>query len=97
MTYEKLEAQINGLLAEALPLRELDDDDPAVEPLAGIVDQINALRKKQALLARNPPADDESASGEREQLEQRARDAGITFSPRISDAKLLERIEEVSK
>ncbi|MGL5736244.1 MAG: hypothetical protein ACRCYS_15375 [Beijerinckiaceae bacterium] len=44
----KLEDQITELLEEALPLRELGDDDPAKERLAGIVDRINTLRAVQA-------------------------------------------------
>ena len=39
-----IEEQIAALLAKALPLRLLEDDDEAKRPLAGIVDQINALR-----------------------------------------------------
>lgn len=43
-----LQDRIEELLAEAAPLRELDEDDPAKAPLAGLVDQINALRAEQA-------------------------------------------------
>lgn len=92
MTYAKIEAQINGLLAEADPLRSLDDDDPAVEPLAGIVDQINRLRAKQSTLVRQAEIDAPPATA-REDLECRAREAGIAFSPKISNEKLAERIE----
>lgn len=43
----EIEAKIAALLAEAEPLRCLDEDDEAKRPLAGIVDQINALRAQQ--------------------------------------------------
>ena len=39
-----IEEQIVALLAKALPLRLLEDDDEAKRPLTAIVDQINALR-----------------------------------------------------
>lgn len=94
MTYEKLEEQIRGLLAEALPLRELDDDDPRVEPLAGIVDQINRLRAKQSAMKQQEELDAPPGLPARAELERRAKAAGIVFSPKISDAKLAERIEE---
>jgi hypothetical protein len=45
-----LEAQITALLAEAEPLRGLDDDDPAKRPLAKMVERINSLRAQQALM-----------------------------------------------
>lgn len=53
------EDRIQALLAKAEPLRELADDDPAKEPLAGIVDEINALRSRQAkdaMTVIDPPA-----------------------------------------
>lgn len=43
-----LETQIQELLAQAEPLRALDDDDPRKEPLSAIVDHINGLRELQA-------------------------------------------------
>lgn len=43
-----IEDQIQSLADLAAPLRELDDDDPAKAPLAGIVDEINRLRAVQA-------------------------------------------------
>jgi hypothetical protein len=43
-----LEDKIQQLLAEALPYRPLDEDDPKKEPLARIVDEINRLRAAQA-------------------------------------------------
>lgn len=43
-----IEDQIAALLAQADPLRGLDDDDGAKIPLAGIVDEINRLRAMQA-------------------------------------------------
>lgn len=43
-----IEAKIAALLAEAEPLRCLDEDDEAKLPLAGIVDRINQLRAEQA-------------------------------------------------
>jgi hypothetical protein len=43
-----LEEQITELLVQAAPLRLLAGDDPEAEPLAGIVDKINALRAEQA-------------------------------------------------
>jgi hypothetical protein len=43
-----IENQIAELLAQAEPLRALDDDDEAKEPLRLIVDRINALRAEQA-------------------------------------------------
>ena len=43
-----IEDQITELLAEATPLRILDDDDPLKVQLTKIVDKINALRAKQA-------------------------------------------------
>ena len=42
------EDQIAELLAEAEPLRILEDDDPLKVPLTKIVDKINALRAIQA-------------------------------------------------
>lgn len=42
-----LKDQIAALLAKAAPLRELEHDDPRAAPLAGIVDEINALRALQ--------------------------------------------------
>jgi hypothetical protein len=44
-----IENQIAELLAQAEPLRALDDDDEAKEPLRLIVDRINALRAEQEL------------------------------------------------
>ena len=49
-----LEDDIQALLAQAEPLRCLDDDDPDKEALGPLVDRINALRAKQALLAVHP-------------------------------------------
>ena len=43
-----IEDKIAELLAQAEPLRKLDDDDTAKAPLTGIVDQINALRARQS-------------------------------------------------
>ena len=43
-----IEDQITELLAEATPLRSLDEDDPLKAPLTKIMDKINALRAKQA-------------------------------------------------
>ena len=43
-----LEDEIMALLAKAEPLRCLPDDEPAKRPLTAMVDQINALRAKQA-------------------------------------------------
>ena len=42
------EDMIQELLAEAAPLRILEDDDPLKVPLTKIVDKINALRAIQA-------------------------------------------------
>lgn len=43
-----IEDEIQRLLKEALPLRSLEDDDPAKSPLPGIVDAINKLRAEQS-------------------------------------------------
>jgi hypothetical protein len=43
-----IEDQIQALLIQAEPMRDLPDDDPEKAPLAGIVDRINALRTLQA-------------------------------------------------
>lgn len=43
-----IQAQIEALLAQAAPLRCIPEDDPAHQPLAGIVDEINRLRAMQA-------------------------------------------------
>ena len=49
--------QIAGLLGAAAPLRLLSEDDPKQAPLAGIIDEINALRAKQAkAIAEGPQA-----------------------------------------
>lgn len=53
-----LEAQITALLAEAEPLRGLEDDDPAKRQLSKLVDRVNQLRAQQALL---PQVDDAEA------------------------------------
>lgn len=42
-----LEDQIQALLAKAEPLRALPDDEPAKDPLGGLVEEINALRALQ--------------------------------------------------
>ena len=52
MTPDQIEDEIQALLAEAEPLRQLDADDPKQAPLAGLVDQINSLRALQATAAR---------------------------------------------
>jgi hypothetical protein len=44
----RLEKQIQALLKKAEPLRGLDDDDPNKVPLTKLVDEINALRARQA-------------------------------------------------
>lgn len=46
-----LEDQIAALLAEAEPLRCLDDDDPKKEALGPLVDRINALRAMESAYA----------------------------------------------
>ncbi len=43
-----IESEIERLMKLAEPLRALSEDDLAKQPLAGIVDEINALRAKQA-------------------------------------------------
>lgn len=43
-----IESTISDLLADAEPLRLLDDDDPAKVRLTHIVDEINRLRAIQA-------------------------------------------------
>lgn len=43
-----IEERIQELLAQAEPLRALNDDDPRKESLAGLVDRINGLREEQA-------------------------------------------------
>lgn len=51
-----LETLIAELLAQADPLRELADDDPAKAPLGPLVDKINALRAEQASEAMRGPS-----------------------------------------
>lgn len=43
-----IEDKITELLADAAPLRLLEDDDADKAPLAGIIDQINVLRARQS-------------------------------------------------
>ena len=52
-----IETEIARLLKLAEPLRKLDDEDPAKGPLTGIIDEVNALRAKQAAPVRPPGAD----------------------------------------
>lgn len=98
MTYAQLEDQIQALLAEAAPLRLLEPDDPAAAELAGIVDQINALRAKQSALKQQADLAEliapKQATVDRGYLERKAADLGITFRANISDEKLAERIAE---
>lgn len=101
MTYEKLEAQIQGLLKAAAPLREFDPESPDAAELPGIVNQINALRAKQSTLTQ--AADLAALSAPKEEpadrgwLERKAADLGIAFRANISDAKLAERIKEATE
>lgn len=50
-----IESEIGRLLALAEPLRALDEADLAKVPLAGIVDEINALRAEQSHAANGEP------------------------------------------
>lgn len=98
MTYEALETQIQALLAEAAPLRLLDEDDPRMVELAAIVNQVNSLRAKQSTLTQqaelavlmqgNPNPMD------RGWLERKAADLGIAFRANISDENLAKRIAD---
>lgn len=65
MTIASIEKDIAALAAQADPLRVLPEDEPAKTPLAALVDQINALRAKQARLALEMGAlQDEQAEAE---------------------------------
>lgn len=96
MTHQDIEDKIAALLKAAEPLRALDTDDPQAEPLAGIIDQINALRAKQDLMARmrgiEEPAPAVPAIPTRTELEVDAFELGIKFDGRTTDAKLAEKI-----
>lgn len=98
MTYEKLEDQIQGLLAKAAPLRLLDEDDPRCSELADVVNQVNRLRAQQSTLTQ--AADLEALSApkadtvDRGYLERKATDLGIAFRANIKDETLAQRIKE---
>lgn len=79
--HEALEKLIQALAAKAEPLRELGDDDEAKKPLAGIIDEINALRAKQEKLgtpaievADTPPAGEGDPDAEAKSAAQFAED-----------------------
>jgi len=86
------EERIADLLALAAPLREMHDDDPAKEPLGGIIDQINRLREQQDKERRlsRPEAPELSV---REKLEA----AGIKVDKRWSDARCHAELEKAKK
>lgn len=57
MTTEQIEDQIQTLLVQAEPLRELDSDDPEQGRLTALVDEINRLRALQAKRAEREAMD----------------------------------------
>ena len=94
------EAEISKLLAQAEPLRALDDDDTRKEELRVIVDEINVLRAKQAQvgIVAEPVAQPVVEGADADpvtDLEAQAKSLGITVDRRWSPATLQARIDEV--
>lgn len=87
--------EIERLLALAEPLRAMHDDDPAKEPLTGIVDEINKLR---AIEAKQPvivaPAAVEGADAA-PTLDEQLQAAGIEVDKRWGEKRKLAELAKV--
>lgn len=92
MTHADYEAEIAELAAQADPLRVLLDDDPAKEPLQGLVDQINALRHAQATADRVEVPQNDPDEPVRLALLAEAESLGIRTENFLSIGKLTDLI-----
>lgn len=90
--------EIHGGRFETRIVQNVDEQDAAlIDGWSLTTDAARAVAETKPELAPVDGAADDNAPPTRAELEQKAHELGIEFSPRIGDAKLAERIAEKLK